>query len=742
MKSIHFGYPLFSMIFAVAFGLAFSAALVAAQDGAAAGPGGTAIISSGSPSGLGQTVTFTAIIDPPTCTGTVKFAVRGTAIRGCEAVASRYGVAVCSTTALPIGEQTVEAVYSGDSSCSPHTGTLAQAVHAEPDLLTTTTTLASSLDPSTFGQAVTFTAAVTPSAATGTVNFEDGTTSISGCSAVRLSGGSATCAVSTLTAGTHTITAAYSGDSTYAGSSTSSLTTSNLIANPGFETGNFTDWSTGDDGWASPTIATSPVHSGSYSALLGEEEYCPDQEPGISWLYQQVAIPSFAVAPLLSFWYWPISTSTGSCSIATQSADICSGIGTYGCSPVLATVLNVCSNAQTWTQATYDMSAFATGQDVLVYFSGSCYEGPESTTYTYMNLDDVSLVSSGQMVNPASSTTTVTSSANPSLSGQTVTFTATVAGQYGLHRQAPAYVTGALTWSSNTGCSPTVLSGNPGIALCTTSALPAGSDTVTASYEGDSNHSASSGSITQTVNSYAVTVTSSKNPISQSQSVTFTATMTPNPGSSGYMTWSSNTGCSSSAVSNGQSTCTTSVLPVGGDTITATYSYGGSGSLTETVEPMQLLQNGGFELGSLGYWTASTGGCSPIPTNYKAHSGTYSAAMGATVHSSCAKGMVYLYQPVTIPSNASSVSLTGWYWPETDSTSTSTNFYAIAIKNTSGVTLTNCLIVASNSKTWTSKTCNLNAYIGQTVWIYTAVQNNGSTHDGVFEDDFSVNVTY
>ena len=74
-----------------------------------------------------------------------------------------------------------------------------------------TTTLASSPNPSNFGSTVTLTASVSGTAPTGSVNFKDGTTSISGCSAVALVGSgnirTATCATSTMTATTHSITA-------------------------------------------------------------------------------------------------------------------------------------------------------------------------------------------------------------------------------------------------------------------------------------------------------------------------------------------------------------------------------------------------------------------------------------------------------------------------------------------------------------------------------------------------------
>ncbi len=68
---------------------------------------------------------------------------------------------------------------------------------------------------------MTFTATV-PAGATGTVTFEDNGAAISG--AVPISGTTATFTTSTLVAGTHPITAVYSGDSNYNGAASSVLT--------------------------------------------------------------------------------------------------------------------------------------------------------------------------------------------------------------------------------------------------------------------------------------------------------------------------------------------------------------------------------------------------------------------------------------------------------------------------------------------------------------------------------------
>jgi Bacterial Ig-like domain (group 3)/FG-GAP-like repeat/Cep192 domain 4/FG-GAP repeat len=78
-------------------------------------------------------------------------------------------------------------------------------------------TTTSSLNPSSAGQAVTFTASVAASiggspAPTGSVTFMDGGTALGSAS---LSSGQANFTTSSLSAGTHTITAAYSGDSNF-----------------------------------------------------------------------------------------------------------------------------------------------------------------------------------------------------------------------------------------------------------------------------------------------------------------------------------------------------------------------------------------------------------------------------------------------------------------------------------------------------------------------------------------------
>lgn len=90
----------------------------------------------------------------------------------------------------------------------------------------TSTTLASSANPGVTGTAVALTAGVSPVPDAGTVSFTDGGAPIAGCTDVAVSpvsGGSAVCRATALAAGTHAITATYSGDPFYTGSASAAL---------------------------------------------------------------------------------------------------------------------------------------------------------------------------------------------------------------------------------------------------------------------------------------------------------------------------------------------------------------------------------------------------------------------------------------------------------------------------------------------------------------------------------------
>jgi hypothetical protein len=177
----------------------------------------TVLTSSPNPSTYGQAVTFTAVVGsnvgPPPDGETVSF-MKGTTLLGTGALSG--GSASFTTSALPVGTNSIKAVYGGDSN---FLGSTSKAVSQVVNKATTTTTLVSSLNPSNFGQAVTFTASVTPQfgvKVSGTVTFYDGTTALKTMS---LGGGLAKFKTSTLTSGMHSITATYNGSVGFDGSS-------------------------------------------------------------------------------------------------------------------------------------------------------------------------------------------------------------------------------------------------------------------------------------------------------------------------------------------------------------------------------------------------------------------------------------------------------------------------------------------------------------------------------------------
>jgi hypothetical protein len=181
----------------------------------------TTVVSSLNPSKFGQSVTLTATVKPATTgtvTGTVTFKDGATILGAATLSAGKASIASATLTA---GTHSITAVYDGSIDYATSTSAaLAQIVN----LATTTTTLTSTLNPSTQGSAVTFLAevvAATGSTPTGTVTFKNGTTSIG--TATLNSAGVASLTTSTLTTGTHSMTAVYAGSAEDSTSTSSAL---------------------------------------------------------------------------------------------------------------------------------------------------------------------------------------------------------------------------------------------------------------------------------------------------------------------------------------------------------------------------------------------------------------------------------------------------------------------------------------------------------------------------------------
>jgi hypothetical protein len=161
-------------------------------------------------------------------------------------------------------------------------------------------------------------------------------------------------------------------------------------------------------------------------------------------------------------------------------------------------------------------------------------------------------------------------------------------------------------------------------------------------------------------------------------------------------------------------------------------------ALTVTTPSTQLIQNGGFETGTLANWT--TGGVvAPTISTAQKHSGTYSALDGASSGSE-PNGDDFLYQTITIPSTATKATLTFWYWPATTDTITY-DWQEAQVQNTSGTTLAQIMKVCSNTQAWTQVTYDLTSYKGQTIRIYFNDHQDGyGDLTYMYVDDVSVTV--
>ena len=196
-------------------------------------------------------------------------------------------------------------------------------------------------------------------------------------------------------------------------------------------------------------------------------------------------------------------------------------------------------------------------------------------------------------VSVTNTATTVASSADPSVFGQAVTFTATVSSATpGTPTGTVTFMDGAVTLGTG------MLDGNAQATL-TTTALGLGSHNITAVYGGDSTFNGStSAAITQAVNQAgsSATLSASTDSSIYGQSLMFTATVSAAIPASGTPTgavtfWDGATDLGTATLSGGTATLTTSALLGGGDSITV--SYGGdsnfqvstSNPLTETVDP-------------------------------------------------------------------------------------------------------------------------------------------------------------
>ncbi len=566
----------------------------------------TALTTSGTPSVINQPVTFTATVSPATGSipngETVAF-YNGSNTLGTALTAS--GTATYITSSLPVGTNSITATYAGDGTYQSSTSHVVKQV---VQLNATNTTLTSSLNPSTYGQSVMFTVAVSPQSGsgtpTGTVTLKNGAATLA---AVQLSNGSGSYTTSTLPAGSLPITASYSGDANFATSSAAltqtvnvATTATTLTATPNpsslSQSVTFTATVTGQYGGnpggtvtftqgSTNLGAAAPSHG---KAIITASFSTAGTFPVVATYSGDVSDAGSTSAP----WSQVVGnvtttttlTSSGSPALAGQPVTFTATV-----TPSSGAIPN--GETVTFYDGAATMGTANTAGGVAALGTSTLAVGSHSITAVYAG-DSTYQTSTSRVLNQSvklnGSSTTLQSNVNPSGYGQALTLTATVTPASG-----SVTPTGKVTFKNGAAVLASVAMTN-GSAAFTSSTLPAGSLSLTASYSGDSDFSNSSGGLTQVVSqaTNVVTVTSNPNPSSLSQTVTFTVTVAGQyqgtvTGSVSFMNGSKTIG-SASVNTRGVATFMNAFSTSGTDSITAVYAgdsnnQGGSSSVLSQV---------------------------------------------------------------------------------------------------------------------------------------------------------------
>ncbi len=239
----------------------------------------------------------------------------------------------------------------------------------------------------------------------------------------------------------------------------------------------------------------------------------------------------------------------------------------------------------TFTDGTSALGTITLSGGVAMLATSSLNAGSHSIVANYNGDSSFSASNSTALalvVNQAASSLALGSNLNPAVYQQPVTFTATITPRYG------GVATGTVTFLN--GGTPLGSAGvNGNSAGFTTSTFAVGPQSITATYNGDSNMAGSSSSALAEVVSKATTtstVVSSANPSAPGKSVSFTVTVSPQFGGTPTGTVALKKGAATLAtltLSGGQVSYTTSSFAQGSSQITAVYR--GDSNFTGSTSP-------------------------------------------------------------------------------------------------------------------------------------------------------------
>ena len=552
----------------------------------------TSFTASASPTttSYGNTATLSESGLPAATTGgTVTFTAGGSTL--CTATIAANGSASCTTGVLAAGTYSVTATYGGNTDYAGSSASTSFTVSKA------NTSFSATANPTTttYGNPVTLQVTGLPNGATGTVTFSSGGSTLCSGSA---SSGSVSCTTSaSLAPATYPVTATYSGDSNYAGSTaptsfviTTIPTSFSATANPTTTTyGNavtlqVTGLPSGATGTVTftsggSTLCSGPVSSGpvscTTSASLAPATYPVTATYGGDNHYAaSTASSSFVVTtiptgftaspdPAVAVYGHAVTLqATGLPAGATGTVTFSAGVATL-CSGAISAGAVTCLSSTPLSIGNYSVTANYPGDP---HYAAS------------------SAQTSFSIAAPPLVHTAMSASASPSLvpTGSTVTLTAT-----GL----PAAATGTVTFSSSgtSLCSAPLASG---LAWCSASAGTAGTYAVSAAYSGDNIYAGSSASASFTVSPAGVppAIGASANPARGSSSTGVVLEVSGLPsGATGTVTftWNGSVLCTAT-VTGPTATCTpTTALPAGNYSVTVTYSgdsaHRGSSTTTDFV---------------------------------------------------------------------------------------------------------------------------------------------------------------
>ncbi len=593
-----------------------------------AGTVNIALASSPNPSTVGQSVSITATVTSaapggPTPTGTVQLNDNGNPTGSPVALSGGVGVIMIST--LTQGNHSLYVQYSGDSNYGlTNSSGILQTVNASGKA-STLTSVSASPNPATTGQKVTFTATVDSTVAgtiTGTVTFYDGAAQLG--TPVTLSGSEAQYSTTTLSQGTHSITAVYSGDSNYT-TSTSPAVTQTINAS-GKATSTTTLKSSLNPSTTGASVTfTASVSSSTAGTITGTVSFFD----GSTQIGSPVTLSGGAAA------YTTSALAQGTHSItAVYSGDTNYSTST---SPIVSQVVNAGIKAGTTTMLTSNLNPSTVGASVtftaavssatagtitgsVTFYDGgtalgapvtlasgtalfstsSLAQGTHAITAVYGGDTNYSTSTSpavSQVVNAAgtaATTTTLTTSPNPSTVGAGVTLTATVTSS------TAGTISGSISFYDGAQLLDTPITMTGNVATYTNTKFAQGTHTITARYNGNTNFAVStSPAVSQVVNASGkaattTAVTSSLNPSTAGASVTFSATVTSATagtitGTATFFDGATQLG-TPVTISGGMAAYTTSTLTQATHSITAQYS-GDTNYAASTSPPVSQVVN-------------------------------------------------------------------------------------------------------------------------------------------------------